>query len=137
LSDREMSDLGPRYVAAPAAKDTDHLIALFASEVDFRAMTPGRFWEADSPERIVHEVFYQWFEPNDVITGIDYVEAGRVADRQRVDYRFHVRNDDGPFLVEQRAYFDLDDAGLICHMRVICSGYQPADEPDSSAEGGL
>ena len=82
-------------------------------------------------------MFYQWFEPNDVITGIDYVEAGRVADRQRVDYRFHVRNDDGPFLVEQRVYFDLDDAGLICPMRVICSGYQPADEPDSSAEGGL
>ncbi|HKN42594.1 MAG TPA: hypothetical protein VJW23_01625, partial [Propionibacteriaceae bacterium] len=93
MSDREMSDLGPRYVAALAAKDTDHLIALFASEVDFRAMTPGRFWEAASPEQIVHEVLYQWFEPKDVIKGIDYVEAGHVADRQRVDYRFHVRND--------------------------------------------
>jgi hypothetical protein len=105
--------------------------------VDFRAMTPGRFWEADSPEQIVHEVLYQWFEPKDVIKGVDCVEAGYVADRQRVDYRFRVRNDDGPFLVEQRASFDLDDAGLICHMRVMCSGYRPADDSGSSAEGGL
>jgi hypothetical protein len=42
-----MTDLGPRFVAALAAKDTDGLVALFASEVDFRGMTPGRFWEAD------------------------------------------------------------------------------------------
>jgi hypothetical protein len=35
-----MTDLGPRFVAALAAKDTDGLVALFASEVDFRGMTP-------------------------------------------------------------------------------------------------
>jgi hypothetical protein len=32
------------------------LVALVAPDVDFRAMTPGRFWEADSPQRVVHEV---------------------------------------------------------------------------------
>ena len=121
-----MTDLGPRFVAALAAKDTDRLIALFAPDVDFRAITPGRFWEADSPQRVVHEVLYEWFEPDDVIERVDHVEAGHVADRERVDYRFLVRNPDGPFLVEQRAYFDVDEDGRIILMRAICSGYRSA-----------
>ena len=95
-----MTDLGPRYVAALAAKDTDRLVALFASDVDFRALTPRRFWEADSPQRVVHEVLYEWFEPQDVIERVDYVEAGHAGDRERVDYRFLIRNPDGPFIVE-------------------------------------
>jgi hypothetical protein len=71
-------------------------------------MTPGRFWEADSPQRVVDEVLYQWFEPHDVIERVDHIEVGYVADRKRVDYRFLVRSPDGLFLVEQRAYFDVD-----------------------------
>lgn len=43
----------------------------------------------------------------------------------RVDYRFRLRNDDGVFLVEQPAYFDLDDAGLIARMNVACAGFRP------------
>jgi hypothetical protein len=124
-----MTDLGSRYVAALAAKDTDRLVALFASDVDFRGLTPRRFWEADSPQRVVHEVLYEWFEPKDVIERIDYVEAGQAGDRERVDYRFLVRNSDGPFIVEQRAYFDVDDAGRISYMRTLCSGYRPTTEP--------
>jgi hypothetical protein len=77
-------------------------------------MTPSRFWDVDSPQRVVHEVLYDWFGPKDVIDRVDYVEPGHVADRERVDYRFLVRNADGPFLVEQRAYFDVDEAGRIC-----------------------
>jgi hypothetical protein len=123
-----MTDIGSRFVAALAAKDTNRLVALFASQVDFRGLTPRRFWEVDSPQRVVHEVLFEWFESNDVIERVDYVEAGQVADRQRVDYRFLVRNADGSFLVEQRAYFDLDAAGRICYMRVICSGYRSTAE---------
>jgi hypothetical protein len=123
-----MADIGSRFVAALATKDTDSLVALFAPDVDFRGMTPRRFWDVDSPQRVVHEVLYEWFGLNDVIERVDYVEAGHVADRQRVDYRFLVRNADGPFLVEQRAYFDVDGAGCICYMRVICSGYRRAAE---------
>jgi hypothetical protein len=119
-----MTDLGRRFVPALAATDTDRLVALFAPDVDFRAMTPGRCWETDSPQRVVHEVFYQWFEPQDVIERVDHVEAGHVADRQRIDYRFLVRNADGPFLVDQRAYFDVNEAGQISLMRAICSGYR-------------
>jgi len=124
-----MTDLGSRFVAALAAKDTNRLVALFASDVDFRAMTPRRFWEADSPQQVVHEVLYEWFEPKDVIERIDYVEAGHAGDRERIDYRFLIRNPDGPFIVEQRAYFDVNEAGRISYMRTICSGYRRTTEP--------
>jgi len=132
-----MTDLGPRFVAALAVKDTDRLVALFAADVIFRGMTPGRFWEADSPHRVVHEALYQWFELEDVIESIDYVEPGHVADRERVDYRFRVRNADGPFIVEQRAYFDVGNDGRIARMHVICSGYQPNLDQAVSAGGRL
>jgi ketosteroid isomerase-like protein len=53
---RAMSDAGARYVDALAAKDTEALLELFAADVVFRGMTPGRFWEAGSPEEVVQKV---------------------------------------------------------------------------------
>jgi len=66
-----------------------------------------------------------WFEDKDEIDGLEHVETGTVADRQRVGYRFSVRNPDGHFLVEQQAYLSAPD-GRIEWMRVVCSGFRPA-----------
>jgi hypothetical protein len=123
-----VTDIGYRYVEALAARDTGALLGLFAPGVFFRGMTPGRFWEADSPEQVVNDVLYQWFEPADVIESVDQVEVGRVVDRERVDYRLRVRNPDGVFVVEQRAYFDTDGAGQICRMHAMCAGFRPVEE---------
>jgi hypothetical protein len=120
-----MADMGSRFVAALAAKDTDALLGLFTADVAFRGMTPGRFWEAGSPSEVVENVLYHWFDPGDVIEEVDHVDVGSVVDRGRVDYRFRVRNDDGVFAVEQRAYFDLDDDGRIARMHAMCAGYRP------------
>jgi ketosteroid isomerase-like protein len=122
-----MKDVGAKYVDALAAKDTEALLDLFAADIVLRAMTPGRFWEAHSPDEAVHKVLYRWFEPSDVIESVDHVEVDQVVDRQRVDYRFRVRNDDGVFAVEQRAYFAVDDDGRIVMLNAMCSGYRPID----------
>jgi hypothetical protein len=53
-----MSDVGSRFVAALAAMDTEALLGIFASEVSFRGMTPGRFWEVNSPSDVVQDVLY-------------------------------------------------------------------------------
>lgn len=52
------------------------------------------------------------------------IETDSVADRQRVAYRFHGRNQDGPFVVEQQVYYSERDGG-IDWMRVVCSGFRP------------
>jgi hypothetical protein len=121
------NDVGAKYVDALAAKNTEALLDLFAADIVLRAMTPGRFWEAHSPRDAVHEVLYHWFEPSDVIESVDHFEVDQVVDRHRVDYRFRVRNDDGVFAVEQRAYFAVNDDGRIVMFNAMCSGYRPID----------
>jgi hypothetical protein len=119
-----VTDAGARYVAALAAKDTEALLELFAPDILFRGMTPGRFWEARSGGEAVEQVLYQWFEPSDVIVNVEHVELGVLVDRERVDYLFRVRNGDGFFAVEQRAYLDVDGDGRIARMDAICAGYR-------------
>ena len=122
-----VTDAGARYVDALAAKDTDALRRLFTADVEFRGMTPSRFWEAHSPDDVIQQVLFQWFEPADVIEGIEHVEVGAIGDLARVDYRLRVRNTDGVFAVEQRAYLEVNDDGRITQMNVMCAGYRPID----------
>ena len=48
--------IGERFVRAIAAKDRQGLLDLLAPHIDFRAMTPSRFWEASSAAEVVDEV---------------------------------------------------------------------------------
>jgi hypothetical protein len=118
------STLGADFAAALAAKDFDRLVELMDPEIDFRGMTPSRFWEAGDPETGVSGVLRQWFEDSDEIEALERVESDAFADRERVGYRLSVRNPDGLFLVEQQAYLSGHD-GRIEWMRVLCSGYRP------------
>src|SRR4029453_7129187 len=119
--------VGERFARAIAAKDAPALLALLAPRIDFRAMTPGRFWEADSSAQLVDEVILgTWFGPTDRIEAIEEIESGKVADRERVGYRFRVTNDDGVFLVEQQAYLGVGDEG-ITWLRIMCSGFRRMD----------
>ena len=93
-------------------------------EVDFRGMTPNRFWEAHRPDAVVDEVLRQWFEDSDEIEELVEVRSGEMADREHVAYRFRGNNPDGPFVVEQQAYLSTD-GGRIVWMRVLCSGFRP------------
>ena len=117
--------LGESFVRGIAERDAATLLALLRDDIDFKAMTPRKFWEETSPAGIVDKVILgTWFEESDRIVGIDAIEHDQVADRRRVGYRFHVTNDDGDFTVEQQAYYDVND-GRIGWMRIMCAGYQP------------
>jgi hypothetical protein len=116
--------LGAEYATALAAKDFDRILALLHPEVDFRGMTPRRFWEATGPEAVVSDVLRLWFEDSDAIESLEQIETDAFADRARVGYRLSVRNPDGRFLVEQQAYLSERD-GRIGWMRVVCSGFRP------------
>jgi hypothetical protein len=118
-------DLGESFVRAIAAKDASALLGLLSPEIDFRAMTPGRFWEAGSATEVVNDVIFgNWFEAADRIDAVDAIECDVVADRRRVGYRFRVTNAEGTFLVEQQAYFGVE-RDRIDWLRIMCSGYRP------------
>jgi hypothetical protein len=116
--------LGAQFATALATKDFDRLRALLHPEIDFRGMTPSRFWEASDPDTVIAKVLQQWFEASDDIEALDALETHAFADRERVGYRFSVRNPDGLFTVEQQAYLPARD-GMIGWMRVMCSGFRP------------
>jgi hypothetical protein len=116
---------GPAFARALAAKDSSRIVELLDPEIDFRGLTPNRGWEAKGPDAVIAILLEHWFEDKDEIEGLEQIETDTVADRQRVGYRFSVRNPDGQFLVEQQAYLSAAE-GRIEWMRVVCSGFRPA-----------
>jgi hypothetical protein len=122
-------ELGVRFVKALATKDRPGLLDVLDPDIDFRALTPGRFWEAASALELVDDVLLgAWFEPTDHIDALADLQTGSVGGgRQRVGYQLVVTNADGPHLVEQQAYYDVTD-DRISWLRVMCSGYR-AIEP--------
>jgi len=64
--------VGERFARAVAAKDREALLDLLDPEIDFRAMTPGRFWEETSAVAVVNDVIFgRWFESTDRIEAIE------------------------------------------------------------------
>ena len=47
---------GERFARALAVKDFEAIAALLHPEIDFKGMTPSRFWEAHSPDEVIHGV---------------------------------------------------------------------------------
>jgi hypothetical protein len=122
-------DLGTDFARALAAKDSSRLLDLMHPEIEFRALTPSRSWEADDRDEVLAVLLSRWFENEDVIESLDRLESDTVADRQRVGYRFSVSCPDGRYVVEQQAYLSPRD-GRIGWMRVVCSGYRPITTPE-------
>jgi hypothetical protein len=120
------ASLGSSFAAALALKDFDRVRELLHPEIEFRGLTPRRFWEAEDAETVVSGVLRQWFEDDDEILELLRVETGLVADRERVGYRFLVRNPEGLFEVEQQCYIGERD-GRIGWMRTVCSGFRPVE----------
>ena len=118
-----MDSPGQRFAGAIAARDREGLQELMGDEVDFKALTPGRFWEAGSPEEVDGIVFDHWFEEADRITGVVALDEDRVGDTSRVGYRFDLECPDGPKVVEQQAYYRAVD-DRIAHLRIVCSGFR-------------
>jgi hypothetical protein len=121
---QETATLGTEFVQALAAKDERRIRELIHPEIDFRGLTPSRFWEAGDADTVISIVLGRWFEESDQIETLEQLETDTVVDRERVGYRFSVRNPDGHFVVEQQAYLYGRD-GRIAWMRVLCAGYRP------------
>ena len=121
----QKTTLGADFARAFCDKDSARVQELLHPEIDFRGLTPNRFWEASNPEAVVQILFGDWLEDEDQVDGIEGIEGDTVADRERVGYRFTVKNPEGRFVVEQQAYLSTRE-GRIDWMRVLCSGFRPA-----------
>ncbi len=114
---------GPAFAHALAARDFDKLRALLDPEVEFRALTPRRTWEADGDSPTV-DLFRNWFDEATVIEQVEQIETHTVGDREHLVYRFSGHDDEAPFVIEQQVYFT-ERGGRIDWMRMMCSGFRP------------
>jgi hypothetical protein len=120
-----MHQLSERFVQALADKDSTGLKALLRHDIDFRAMTPSRFWESNDVDEVVDDtIFGTWFDPSREITDVVAVETDRIGSLERVAYRFTVNRPDGRFTIEQQVYYETDGA-TIGWLRLMCTGFLP------------
>jgi hypothetical protein len=117
--------LGEQFAVAVANKDNAAVRDLLHPDLDFRAMTPNRIWEAKEPDEVV-AALNTWFDAGDEISALEVLQTDAFADRERVGYRLRVNNPDGAHLVEQQAYSSGTD-GRIGWLRIMCSGYRPVE----------
>ncbi|HTA13783.1 MAG TPA: hypothetical protein VK781_02885 [Solirubrobacteraceae bacterium] len=113
------------FVDAVLARDFSRASGLLHPDIDFRAMTPNRVWEANDPAG-VEEVLRAWFEhPERDVERVDPTEPVSVEDIMRVGWRVHGSDANGPFTYEQQAYMR-EGNGQVVWLRVMCSGPRPA-----------
>lgn len=120
-------ELGRTFAQSLASKDFATIEGLLHPKLTFRGLTPGKaryLWESHEPHSVITDILQQWFEETDRIDSLLKLEVDRVADRNRVSYRFSISNPDGKFVVEQQAYYSVAD-GKISWMSVVCSGPRP------------
>jgi hypothetical protein len=118
------SGVASAFVDAIVARDVARAAGLLHPEIDFRAMTPRRIWEADGPAG-VEAVFRAWFEdPDEDVQKVEATEPVSLEDTVRVGWLVHISDADGPHIFEQQVYVRERDA-RIAWMRVICSGWIP------------
>jgi hypothetical protein len=120
-------NIGERFAAALLARDWAGVQAVLDPAVDFRGLTPGRAWEATTAADAVNQVFSQWYECRDDAYEVLDIATGQVEGRQRVVYRYRLRDVDGEYVAEQTAYFDAE-AGRITKLRILCSGPVPVSD---------
>lgn len=114
------------FVDAIVAREFPRVRGLLDPNIDFRAMTPNRVWEADDPAG-VEEVLRAWFEdPERTVERVESADSGSVGDTLRVGWRVHGSRADGPFIYEQQAYVR-EDGERVVWMRVMCSGPRPVE----------
>ena len=119
-----MGDVGMEFVEALAAKDVERLERVLAPDIDFKGMTPGTHWDADTASSLIKDVLFKWFEPHDRIEQVLSVDTGEVVDRSRVTYRFLISTPTGPHEAEQQMYYETAD-DRITFARIMCSGFRP------------
>jgi hypothetical protein len=117
--------LGAAFAEALTSKDFERAGSLLHPEVDFRALTPNRLWEASDPQHVVDDVLREWLDDSVEVDELVHVQTDAFATCQRVGFRFRGRDSEGPFLCEQQAYIEERD-GRIGWMRLVCSGMRSA-----------
>jgi hypothetical protein len=116
--------LGIDLAHAIAMQDAKALRGLISTPVTFRAVTPKRFWDAETAVDVADVILGVWFGPDKKVTDMNSLATDSVGDVEKVSYRLRVDLESGPSVIEQVIYYT-EANGHIVNLRLICSGFQP------------
>jgi len=117
--------LGIQLAQAIADQDPAAVRTLFATPVAFSAVTPKRFWDAETAVEAVDDILLgAWFGAGTEVTGMTVLDSGMIGDVEKVSYQLTLVRNGVPAVVEQSVYLNTDD-GLITQLRLACSGIRP------------
>jgi TusA-related sulfurtransferase len=122
------------FVEALSERDFDAIERLFAPEVRFRAVVPRGIREAATGHDATGWL-RKWFGDAESIELLGS-EAGTLADRTYIRYRFRVVEDGRTTMIEQHCFASLA-GGLISDFSLLCSGFRPVEaaSADDPADG--
>ena len=124
MSTTQQQSIAGELVDAVVRRDFERARGLLAPDIDFRAMTPKRIWEAEGPAE-VEDVLRAWLaDPEEEIDSVEATAPVTVEDTQRVGWRVRGRGADGGFVFEQQAYLR-ERGGRIGWLRIMCTGTRP------------
>jgi intein/homing endonuclease len=105
-------------------QDAKALRTLISTPVTFRAVTPKRFWDAETAVEVADVILGVWFGPDKKVTDITWLATDTVGDVEKVSYRLRVDLESGPSVIEQVIYYTGAE-GQIVDLRLVCSGFRP------------
>jgi hypothetical protein len=117
---------GVEFASALVAGDYERVRALLAPDVEFQGLTPNRSWEASSADDVI-DVLRSW-RSGAQGEELEEIVTGAVADGWRVDYRWHGRDESGPFTREQQAYLQ-ESRGRIGRLRIVSKRIKTPESP--------
>ena len=89
-----MKTVAERFVQAYTGHNRADLLGVLAPDVDFRGMTPGRFWEASTAEDLVDNVLFHWIDVHDVVQQVLALDRDWMADREHVSLYIYTHDED-------------------------------------------
>ena len=116
--------LGTDLAHAIAGQDATALRSLISTPVRFRAVTPKRFWDAETAVEVADVILGVWFGPDKSVTDLSRLATDRVGDVGKVSYCLSVDLESGPSVIEQVAYYTGLD-GQVVDLWLVCSGFRP------------
>ena len=120
--------IGRGFVSALERQDWGELAALLDPAVQFRALTPRGFRNADDRATAANYV-QKWFGDADQLI-LQSSQVSLMHDRVHIAYRIR-EHEDQWYLVEQQVYCTIRD-GQIEKLDLLCSGFRPEVSQDPS-----
>ncbi len=119
---RRGQPVGGEFIQALVDQDYSAAQAMLGPDVEFKGFTPSMgFIDLTGPDAVM-ALLKEWYATAEAT---EMLETYDVIERHHVGYRIRWASTDGPMVFEQHAFYDVDDAGRISRLHLVCSGDQP------------